>query len=92
MTSTTTRSTRTPTSTSTTGSTPESHSEVLVDYAFECDDPSAIGTLDVALGERFESIETIAVQMAGPGGQGAESLSPEGARVALDVAPVLGDS
>ena len=70
----------------------ESHSEVLVDYAFECEDPSAIGALDVALGERFESIETIAVQMAGPGGQGAESLSPEGARASLDLAPVLGDS
>ena len=70
----------------------ESHSEVLVDYAFECEDPAAIGILDVALGERFESIETIAVQMAGPGGQGAESLSPEGGRVALDLAPVLGSS
>ena len=70
----------------------ESHSEVLVDYAFECEDPAAIGTLDVALGERFESIETIAVQMAGPGGQGAESLSPAGTRVPLDLAPVLGDS
>ena len=61
------------------------HSEIEVEWQFVCDDPAALDAIDLAaLRERFPSIETLTVQLAGPGGQSSATLGEGETRLDLE--------
>ncbi|HBR96267.1 MAG TPA: DUF2796 domain-containing protein, partial [Gammaproteobacteria bacterium] len=62
------------------------HSEVEVVYTFECDASSKLDSVSVAFFERWSGIEKMQVQMAGPGGQSAMTLTP--AQTAIDLTKI----
>jgi len=64
----------------------ETHSEVLVSYAFNCDNIGQLTSIDVNLLEIWSGFEDLDVQLIGPGGQTAVELSPE--QTQLDVSAV----
>ncbi|MBX2835474.1 MAG: DUF2796 domain-containing protein [Gammaproteobacteria bacterium] len=55
----------------------ETHSEILVSYAFECANPDKLETMTVQLTSTFPGIEDIDVQLAGPGGQSGLELDAD---------------
>jgi hypothetical protein len=59
------------------------HSEISVNWAFTCENPDAVSTLALSLFDNFSGIETLSVQMAGPGGQSAQKVSADNANVNL---------
>ena len=65
----------------------EVHSEASASYVFECADPGAVAAIAMPLFDLWTGFEEIAVQMAGPGGQSAASLTAEDSR--LDLGPLM---
>ncbi len=59
------------------------HSKVSVNWAFSCENPDAMSALTPTLFDNFEGIETLSVQMAGPGGQSAQESTMGSATVNL---------
>jgi len=57
--------------------------EISVNWAFTCENPDAVSTLALSLFDNFSGIETLSVQMAGPGGQSAQKVSADNANVNL---------
>lgn len=54
----------------------EAHAEFHARYAFRCDRPEQLGRIGVRLFERFPATERLQVQLLGPGGQTAATLTP----------------
>lgn len=65
----------------------ETHSELRASYVFDCAEPAALSAIGLPLLAIWPGFESIAVQLAGPGGQTAATLTPEDDR--LDLAGVL---
>jgi hypothetical protein len=55
----------------------EAHAVFYARYAFRCDRPEQLDRIGVRLFERFPGTEHLQVQLLGPGGQTAATLSPE---------------
>lgn len=61
----------------------ETHSEVSVNWTFTCGNIAAVSELNTSLFETFPGIETLAIQLAGPGGQSAQEATAANATVDL---------
>jgi hypothetical protein len=55
----------------------EIHAEFHARYAFRCDRPEQLSRISVWLFERFPGTERLQVQLLGPGGQTAATLTPD---------------
>lgn len=61
----------------------EAHAEFHARYAFRCDRPEQLGRIGVRLFERFPGTERLQIQLLGPGGQTAATLTPDDSDLVL---------
>ena len=64
----------------------DTHSEVLVQYSYECESISNLASIDVQLFQHWSGIEQLEVQMAGPSGQSAIEINAS--QTVIDLATI----
>lgn len=57
------------------------HADMDVDYVFTCRQMSALSGIEVGLFKAFPKMKRLSVQVAGKGGQSAQRLTPQAARI-----------
>ncbi len=55
----------------------QAHADIDATWTFHCDTPAALGSVGVRLFEHFDGFEAIDVQLVGPAGQAAFTLTPD---------------
>jgi len=55
----------------------DGHADLDGEYVFRCENPAALRELEVGLFQHFPKLRRLDVQVAGPRGQSAASLSPQ---------------
>lgn len=57
------------------------HADMDVEYVFSCRQMSALNGIEVGLFKAFPKMKRLSVQVAGKGGQSAQRLTPQAARI-----------
>jgi len=68
------------------GSEGDTHSSILVAYAFECDNSDRLTAMDANLLQLWPNFNSVTGQMIGPGGQASRDISSKQIRV--DITPI----